>query len=200
MINWDEEKEKLKSLIEDGVPYQEIGRMYGISGNAVKKAARSRGIILEPRRKVNECETFNKGVRRKEPNYCLYCGKPIERKKLYCNNSCQKLHNSDDYIRLWKEGKVDGMSGEYNLSKRIRNYLLRKMEYKCELCGWGEINKYTGTIPLEIHHKDGNYKNNTEDNLQVLCPNCHSLTGTYKNHNSIGREGRLKYTKKTKDE
>lgn len=200
MIDWNKEKEKLKSLIEKGISYSEIGRMYGISGNAVKKAARSRGITLEPRRKVNECETFNRGVLRKEQNYCLYCGKPIDGRHLYCNNSCQQNYLSTQYIKDWKAGKEDGINGQYALSKRIRHYLLAKAEYKCELCGWGETNKYTGTIPLEVHHKDGNYKNNTEDNLQVLCPNCHSLTETYKSHNKNGRPERRKYSKKIKDE
>ena len=83
----------------------------------------------------------------------------------------------------------------YLLFTIYRNYLLEKHNYKCELCGWGEVNQYTGTIPLEIHHKDGNYKNNSEENLQVLCPNCHSLTETHKSHNKNGRQGRKKYYK-----
>jgi hypothetical protein len=37
--------------------------------------------------------------------------------------------------------------------------------------------------------------NNNEDNLQVLCPNCHSLTNTHKNHNKKGtRKNRNKNT------
>ena len=52
---------------------------------------------------------------------------------------------------------------------------MQKHNYKCELCGWNKVNPHTGKIPLEIHHKDGNWQNNKEDNLQVLCPNCHSL-------------------------
>jgi predicted HNH restriction endonuclease len=36
--------------------------------------------------------------------------------------------------------------------------------------------------------------NNNEDNLQVLCPNCHSLTSTYKNLNKLGRKQRKKYS------
>ena len=39
-INWTEKQEELKHLINSGVPYEQIGRLYGISGNAVKKAAR----------------------------------------------------------------------------------------------------------------------------------------------------------------
>jgi 5-methylcytosine-specific restriction endonuclease McrA len=37
--------------------------------------------------------------------------------------------------------------------------------------------------PLEINHIDGNASNTWEENLEVLCPNCHSLTTNYKNHN-----------------
>jgi len=43
--------------------------------------------------------------------------------------------------------------------------MLKKADYKCEICGWGEINPFTGKVPLEIHHIDGNYKNNVEENL-----------------------------------
>ena len=47
----------------------------------------------------------------------------------------------------------------------------------------------------QIEHIDGNYKNNAEDNLILLCPNCHSLTSTYKGANlNHGRIGRKKYS------
>ena len=34
-------------------------------------------------------------------------------------------------------------------------------------------------INLEIHHKDGDRTNNSLENLQLLCPNCHSYTPTF---------------------
>lgn len=45
----------------------------------------------------------------------------------------------------------------------------------CESCGnsyW--LNK---KLPLELHHKDGDHFNNELDNLEILCPNCHSVLG-----------------------
>ena len=40
---------------------------------------------------------------------------------------------------------------------------------------------------------DGNYTNNKEENLTLLCPNCHSLTKTYKGANKgNGRHNRMK--------
>lgn len=51
-------------------------------------------------------------------------------------------------------------------------------EEKCERCGNTEW--LGSTIPLELHHIDGNHKNNNLSNLQLLCPNCHALTDNYR--------------------
>lgn len=40
--------------------YEAIGRLYGVTGNAIKKAASRLEINLPSRRKINPCETFNK--------------------------------------------------------------------------------------------------------------------------------------------
>ena len=70
-----------------------------------------------------------------------------------------------------------------------------KYNNKCSRCGWGEINTYTNLLPLEIEHIDGNFKNNNEENLILLCPNCHSLTATFKGANpNYGRKNRKKYS------
>lgn len=86
------------------------------------------------------------------------------------------------------------MSGKYQLSSHIRKYILDKFDNKCCECGWCEVNLYTGLVPLEIDHIDGDYTNNNEDNLRPLCSNCHSLTETYKALNKgNGRKDRKKY-------
>ena len=127
---------------------------------------------------------------------CINCNKEIRKRNKYCSLKCQKEYQYKDYIRNWKNGKIDGMRGEYQISSYIRNYIFEKYNNKCAICGWGEKNPYTNKIPLEVEHKDGNYKNNKEENLILLCPNCHSLTSTYKGANlNKGRTIRKKYNK-----
>ena len=190
-VNWINEKERLEELIKQKNTYEEIGRKYGVTGAAVKKAAKRLGITIEYRREINPNEHFNRG--KGKVNYCLNCGKAIKLNRKFCDTKCQQEYIFKEYIKSWKDGKINGLSGEYNLSKRIRRFLFEKNNYRCEKCGWGEKNIYTNTIPLEIHHIDGDYTNNKEENLQVLCPNCHSLTETHKSHNKKGRKGRKKY-------
>lgn len=69
---------------------------------------------------------------------------------------------------------------EYIKSSCVHSHILKQKliedglkENKCELCG---ASIWLGqTLPLELHHIDGNHYNNNLDNLMVLCPNCHSL-------------------------
>lgn len=52
-----------------------------------------------------------------------------------------------------------------------------KRGHRCECCGlstWNDV-----PIPLQVHHKDGDRLNYEEDNLELLCPNCHALTDSY---------------------
>lgn len=62
-----------------------------------------------------------------------------------------------------------------SLKKRIlRNNLL---EYKCYCCGITEwLNK---PIVLQLHHINGNNRDNRIENLQLLYPNCHSQTDSF---------------------
>lgn len=59
-------------------------------------------------------------------------------------------------------------------------------EWKCEKCG---ITNWMGEdLTLELHHINGNHFDNRLENLQMLCPNCHSQTSTHK------RKKKEKYT------
>lgn len=67
----------------------------------------------------------------------------------------------------------------YKLKNRILEDNIK--EKKCEICG---LEEWLGkTIPLELHHIDGNHSNNDLSNLQVICPNCHAFTDNYRAKN-----------------
>lgn len=56
-------KEELEHLIlDEGLSYEEIGKRFEVTGNAVKKAALKLGIELPQRRITSTKETFNKGI------------------------------------------------------------------------------------------------------------------------------------------
>ena len=66
---------------------------------------------------------------------------------------------------------------------KIRRKILQEgiKPYCCENCG---LSTWLGNpIPLELHHIDGDKTNNTLENFQLLCPNCHALTDSYRGKN-----------------
>lgn len=133
-------------------------------------------------------------------NTCLVCGaKPKRSIYIYCSNKCQSDHKYYKYIEKWKAGLVTGSRGitTKNISRHLDRYLREKYKNKCSQCGWNNINQFLQKVPLEIDHIDGDSENNSESNLQVICPNCHSLSKNYRNLNrGRGRAWRmLKYIK-----
>ena len=109
-------------------------------------------------------------------------------------------NNSNTLKRLLDENNIDyshftGRARVYNnTSTSISEYLSNRAkitsgklrikllaeglkENKCEICG---ITKWLGNpIVCQLHHIDGNNQNNNLENLQILCPNCHSQTENY---------------------
>lgn len=114
---------------------------------------------------------------------CRRCGvKCKQRKQTFCSRNCKALFQVENWL------KGDNPSVGYGkVPDLIRQFLLDEAEGKCSQCRWAEVNVTTGKVPLEIHHVDGNSSNNLRENLQVLCPNCHSLTPTFRNRKNNGR-------------
>lgn len=123
---------------------------------------------------------------------CLYCGTKVSRPKyVYCSNICQRNYEYEKFIKNWKSGKIVGLNSIGLVSSYIKKYLRKKFSNKYVLCGWSKINQKTGIVPLVADHIDGNWKNNIENNLRLICPNCDSLSSTYAGLNrGKGRKNR----------
>ena len=68
-------------------------------------------------------------------------------------------------------------------TEKFRTALITLRGHQCECCKlttWLEQ-----PINLELHHCDGDKSNNELDNLQLLCPNCHSYTPNWRGKGRI---------------
>jgi hypothetical protein len=124
----------------------------------------------------------------KKVNYrkwqCLECGTTHEtlpwKTGMFCDNACQRKFQRKERIAQWLNEGIDWKNNR-RVPDWARQHITERDGHKCSVCG---INTWNSkSIVFEIEHKDGNSENNLENNLCLICPNCHSQTDTYKNKN-----------------
>lgn len=136
----------------------------------------------------SSCAAKYNNLNRKKYSLCMSCNIQISSKNKYCSVSCQQNYLRTESVKNKTAGHV-----------ATKNYLIKLHGPKCMECGWDKINPYTNKVPIELEHVDGNSENNELYNLKLLCPNCHSLTPTYKALNKgNGRHKRMERYKEGK--
>jgi hypothetical protein len=78
----------------------------------------------------------------------------------------------------WSKGEMTKDWSSYYSYKSMKPHLIKERGHKCECCQlemW--LNKQ---ITLAVHHIDEDRTNNDKDNLQLVCPNCHSYTNNFR--------------------
>jgi len=154
-----EQDHLLQSLIKNNTPGTIIAKELGISYDSFKSRF--------PEYKVSQKKTTCTGSEKRFDYYTR-----LEQKALYKK---EKIFNSIERI-----GRCQEMYSKQNQKKWLKKYLIEKYGECCSQCKWAGKNPVTGNIMIEIDHIDGNNNNNIIENVRLLCPNCHSLTPTYK--------------------
>jgi hypothetical protein len=108
--------------------------------------------------------------------------------------------------QVWNKGKTWSKTKDishklvenstYSTGLPISSYKLKKQLLKlgyldpvcdvCKLQNWLDFD-----IPLELHHINGDRYDNRIENLQLLCPNCHSFTKNYRGKKLSAKEETL---------
>jgi endogenous inhibitor of DNA gyrase (YacG/DUF329 family) len=124
---------------------------------------------------------------------CPCCGKIGRRRSDFCSQTCVAKVKRDVKVQEWLKGNHNGMRGKTSTAYWIKQYMIEIHGEKCMMCDWSKRNPHTGKVPIELSHKDGNFTNNKIENLELICPNCHSLTDSYKGANKKEGRPRSKY-------
>lgn len=86
--------------------------------------------------------------------------------------------------RVYRNPKKANINNYLTNKSKVSTHLLKRLlfkegykENKCENCGISEWNNKP--LTCQLHHINGNHLDNRLENLQILCPNCHSQTNNY---------------------
>lgn len=145
---------------------------------------------------------------------CPKCGDEHSKSGTFCSRSCANSRVFSVSAKLKKSIALKGKPSKqtpYDREKaaqklretRLQKYLATPFEqlgmenrrrrvfeeqnHCCNKCGISEWQGFK--IPLELEHKDGNNQNNVRENLEGLCPNCHSITDTWRGRNKPAKNG-----------
>lgn len=145
---------------------------------------------------------------------CPKCNKEHNNTGRFCSRSCansrewstaineqrsakligRKTNRGPQDVDKWKANIKQAWLDKYNATpfnelgmENRRRRVFEEQNYCCKKCGISEW--FDKPVALELEHKDGNNRNNTRENLEGLCPNCHSITDTWRGRNKPSKNG-----------
>ena len=130
-----------------------------------------------------KCKICHKVEEHHAKGMCFNCyrKKGWVREKIVCKSCNRRRHHkafglcSGCYVRLHHYEKTLRFN-----AKRFHGIdyeFYKEVTKQCDCCGFSKI--------VQIHHLDGNTKNNNRKNVVGLCPNCHRMIHMYQFHEEI---------------
>jgi 5-methylcytosine-specific restriction endonuclease McrA len=126
---------------------------------------------------------YLKSITKEDPEkYCAFCGQRMHRarfdsgrledmsafmRRKYCSRECMRK----GFIKI---GHTNQEYRPAHASAYHIAYQILGREKRCEICG--------SSRNIDVHHIDHDYRNNTIDNIMILCRRCH-----IKIHNRYGK-------------
>jgi 5-methylcytosine-specific restriction endonuclease McrA len=183
MAKWNlNTKKRVAALLEQGLTHADIARRLGISKHTVSYHARTLGRPADPRftrrydwaaiqrfydagHSVTECQR-EFGFARETWNAARRRGAIVPR---------PRATPIEQLLVIRQDA-----GGRWNLRRRLLADGLKAP--RCERCG---IEDWLGEpLTLALHHINGHNRDNRLENLQLLCPNCHSQTENFGGRNA----------------
>lgn len=169
-------KDRVAFLVSQGLTTAQIAAKLGVSKGTVCFHKRTLGVDCDPRfaRRYDWAEiraAYDAGMSMRD------CQREFGFSNAAWNDAVQRgdirprpRAAADDDVFIYGGGH-----NRFHLKRRLIANGHR--DAQCEECG---LSEWRGDhLPLELHHVNGDRTDNRMENLQLLCPNCHSLTDTW---------------------
>lgn len=140
---------------------------------------------IDPKLIIEACENANsmsEAATKFDINFQTF-RKYAKQLGVWKTNQCGRCISKPHKEGVGKYPLQDILNGKYPYypSSKLKTRLIREglKESKCESC---DIIDWNGKpLTMQLHHKDGNHYNQALENLEILCPNCHTQTDNHGN-------------------
>lgn len=138
-----------------------------ISETSTMSAEKQENVIIERKKSSRKHILSDKNLVEKTA-ICKHCGKVDI--KIFSNKSPRCMNAFREEKRKYGRKYSRSPAGRLKDRKRKSPYRL-VVSPTCVRCGFVAED----LCQIDIHHKDGNHKNNSSENLENICSNCHRL-------------------------
>lgn len=115
-------------------------------------------------------------VKKSESQKLSWQNKTEEQRDAHISHLKDNVKKRQDH---WENFRTNTDTTEIKSSDTIKKKLWKEQNKLCSMCN-GTDEWLGKKLVMELHHKDGDNTNNVRENLEVICPNCHSTTDTWR--------------------